>query len=50
MKNHLKRSNIIHETITLYSSDQNGIAERANRTIMKRIKAIIAETKLDKRL
>src|SRR5579859_6948889 len=47
---HLKGSGIIHETTAPYSPDQNGVAERANRTIMKRVKAIIAEFKLDKRL
>ena len=50
MEDHLKGSGIIHETTALYSPDQNGVAERANRTIMERVKAIIAEFKLDKRL
>src|SRR5579859_5027981 len=47
---HLKGSGIIHETTAPYSPDQNGVAERANRTIMERVKAIIAEFKIDKRL
>ena len=47
---HLKGSGIIHETTAPYSPDQNGVAERANRTIMERVKAIIAEFKLDKKL
>ena len=50
MEDHLKGSGIIHETTAPYSPDQNGVAERANRTIMERVKAIIAEFKLDKRL
>ena len=50
MRDHLKGSGIIHETTAPYSPDQNGVAERANRTIMERVKTIIAETKLDKRL
>jgi transposase InsO family protein len=47
---HLKGSGIVHETTAPYSPDQNGVAERANRTIMERVKAVIAESKLDKRL
>src|SRR5271154_6318789 len=50
MEAHLKGSGIIHETTAPYSPDQNGVAERANRMIMERVKAIIAEFKLDKRL
>ena len=50
MKDHLKGSGIIHETTAPYSPDQNGVAERANRTIIERVKAIITEFKLDKRL
>ena len=50
MEDHLKGSGIIHETTAPYSPDQNGVAERANPTIMERVKAIIAEFKLDKRL
>ena len=36
--------------IASYNPDQNEIAERANRMIMKRVKAIIRRAKLDKRL
>lgn len=50
MKEYLRNSGIIHETTAPYSPDQNGVAERANRTIMERVKAILAEAKLDKRL
>src|SRR5438046_7878864 len=34
MKDHLKGSGIIHETKAPYSQDQNGVDERANRTIV----------------
>src|SRR5579859_3429582 len=47
---HLKGSGIIHEMTAPYSPDQNSVTERANRTIMERVKAIIAEAQLDKRL
>src|SRR5438046_1539363 len=50
MESHLKGSGIMHETTAPYSPDQNGVAEHANRTIMERVKAIIAEAKLDKKL
>src|SRR5277367_2465981 len=50
MEAHLKGSGIIHETTAPYSPDQNGVAERANRTIMETVKAIIGEFKLDKKL
>jgi hypothetical protein len=50
MGNYLKGSGIIHETTAPYSPDQNGVAERANRTILERVKSIISEGKLDKQL
>src|SRR5256714_1885184 len=50
MASYLKESGIIHETTAPYSPEQNGVAERANRTIMERVKAVISEGKLDKRL
>ena len=50
MRAHLKGSGIIHETTASYNPNQNEITERTNRMIMERVKAIIAEAKLDKRL
>ena len=47
---HLKAHGIIHETTAPYSAEQNGVSERANRTILERTKAILAETKLPKEL
>jgi len=47
---YLKKEGIIHETTAPYSPEQNGVAERANRTIIERVKAVISEGQLDKRL
>jgi len=47
---YLKQHGIIHETTAPYSPEQNGVSERANRTIMERVKAILAETGLPKNL
>jgi transposase InsO family protein len=41
---------IHHEETAPYTPEQNGVAERANRTICERIRAILAETKLPKEL
>jgi len=46
----LKGSGIIHETTAPYSPDQNGVAEWANRMIIERVKTIIVEAQLNKRL
>ena len=50
MGSHLKESDIIHETTIPYSPEQNGVSEQAKRTILKRVKTIISEGKLNKRL
>jgi hypothetical protein len=41
---------IHHEEMAPYTPEQNGVAERANRTICDRIRAILAETNLRKEL
>ena len=45
-RRYLTKHRIIRETPALYSFEQNGINEHANRTIMERVKAIIAKTDL----
>ena len=47
---HLKENGIIHEITAPYTPDQNGVSERANRTVIQRVKAILSETKLPKPL
>ena len=46
----LKQEGIIHEITAPYSPDQNDVAERANHTIMERVKAILADSRLSKEL
>src|SRR5271167_3054287 len=50
MEGFLKQKGIKHELTAAYHPDQNGVAERANRTIMERTKAIIADGKFPKKL
>jgi len=50
MGQHLKTCGIIHETTASYTPEQNGVTERANHTIVERVKPIIAEAKLDRKL
>ena len=50
MERYLKGHGIARETTAPYSPEQNSVSGRANRTIMERVKAIIAETGLPKTL
>jgi len=45
-----RETGIHHEVTAPYTPKQNGVAERANRTICERIRAILADTGLPKEL
>ena len=47
---YLKENGITHEVTAPYSPEQNGKAERVNRTIMGPVRAILAQQKLPKSL
>lgn len=45
---YLKRTGIKHQTTNDYTPEQNGLAERANRTIVERARCMLFEAKLSK--
>jgi hypothetical protein len=47
---YLKSQGILHEATVPYSPEQNGVAERVNRTIMERTRSILVDAKLPKEL
>ncbi len=47
---YLKTRGIIHQTTMTYTPQQNGKAERLNRTLMEKIRAMLSEAKLSQRL
>src|SRR5271169_4015760 len=47
---YLKEEGIQHEITAPYHPDQNGVVERANRTIMGRVRAIIEDAKFPREL
>lgn len=48
--NFLKTKGIQHETAIRYSPEQNGAAERLNRTLMEKVRSMLAASKLPKNL
>lgn len=45
----LKENGIVHQKTVPYNSEQNGIAERFNRTLIERAKSILFDAKLHKK-
>lgn len=50
LRRYLEDKNIIQETSTPYTPQQNGLAERANRTIIESVRSLLADSKLTHRL
>jgi len=49
MKEFMKTNGIRHQTTVAYTPEQNGMAERCNRTIMERARTMIKAANLDYR-
>ena len=45
-----KSKGVVHQTTAPYTPEQNGVAERFNRTLMERVRAMLLDAKLDKEL
>ena len=45
-KDYCDRKGIIHETTAPYTPEQNGVAERLNRTLMERVRAMLQDAEL----
>jgi transposase InsO family protein len=50
LKTFYESKGILHETTAPYTPEQNGKAERLNRTLMERVRAMLYEFKLPKAL
>lgn len=46
LKEYLDKKGAIHETTAPYTPEQNGAAERLNRTLMERVRAMLQDSKL----
>lgn len=46
----VKDKGIVHQTTAPYTPEQNGVAERLNRTIMERVRAMLSDANMDKKL
>jgi len=47
-QDHFKKQGIIHQTTVPYNPQQNGVAERRNRTIMEKARAMLSHSNLQK--
>ena len=43
---YFKDNGIVHQTTAPYTPEQNGVAERLNRTLMERVRAVLADSSL----
>lgn len=48
-ENYLKQEGIIHQRSNNYTPEQNGLCERANRTVIEKARCLLYDAKLDKR-
>lgn len=49
MDNYLKKEGIIHQKTTAYTPEQNGVCERANRTVVEKGRCLLFDAKLEKK-
>ena len=49
-RNHLREKGTVHQTTCRYSPQQNGVAERMNRTIMNKVRCLLIDSNSDLRL
>lgn len=49
IENYLQKEGIIHHKTTAYTPEQNGVCERANRTIVEKARCLLFDAKLEKK-